>query len=71
MTRNADVEIDDDRAKDDEDYLDFVKNALKKRSRLAPLRMEVYRSIPDSMLNYLCEQLDISKAPGIFVQNPA
>ena len=30
VTRNADVEIDDDRAKDDEDYLDFVKNALKK-----------------------------------------
>lgn len=70
VTRNADVEIDDDRAKDDEDYLDFVKNALKKRSRLAPLRMEVYRSIPDSMLNYLCEQLDISKAQVFLSKTP-
>lgn len=70
VTRNADIDIDDERAKDDEDYLDFVKNTLKKRSRLAALRLEVYRSISDDLLNYLCQELHIEKEQVFISKTP-
>lgn len=61
VTRNADITIHDNAAEDD-DYRDYVKKVLKKRARLAPLRLEVYRNIHPDLLNYLCTQLKISKA---------
>lgn len=70
VTRNADIDIDDERARDDEDYLDFVKNTLKKRSRLAALRLEVYRSISDTVLDYLCRQLHIERAQVFVSKTP-
>lgn len=61
VTRNADISLNEE-SPEDEDYRNYVKKVLKKRPRLAPLRLEIYRDIHPSSLNYLCEHLNISKS---------
>lgn len=70
ITRNADINLNEDQIDDDDDYREYMKHILKKRNRLAPIRLEVYKEIAQNSMEYLCshlslkqEQVFISKCP--------
>ena len=48
-------------ADEDEDFRHHMKKLLKKRSRLAPVRMEYYREIDQRLEAYLAEKLGLRK----------
>lgn len=60
VTRSAD--IDADMLYDDElDYREFMADLIKKRGRLAPLRLELTRELDSSIVSTLCSFLGISR----------
>ncbi len=70
LTRNADINLNDTQVDDDDDYRDHMKTILKKRSRLSPIRLEIFKYEKKEMNDYLCshlnlkpEQIFVSKAP--------
>lgn len=38
-----------------------MKKILKKRGRLAPIRLELYKEAPESVVTYLCDELHLKK----------
>jgi polyphosphate kinase len=67
VTRNADVEVDDDR---DEDLLQAMERELARRRFGPPVRLEVADSISDHVLDLLVRELDIQtdhvvRVPGL------
>ena len=70
VTRNADINPNDESYDFDEDYRHHMKKILKKRNRLAPVRLEIQGGISDTLLDFLSarlslprQQVFISKAP--------
>ena len=61
VTRNADISPEDEEFDDDDDYRHHMKKILKKRKRLAPVRLEIQYECTNEMLDYLCERLNIRK----------
>ncbi len=61
VTRNADIGLSDSQIDEDEDFRGFMKKILKKRTRLAPIRLELYKYSDLRLLNFLCDQLNIRK----------
>lgn len=61
VTRNADINLDDEQYDIDEDYRHHMKKVLKKRARLAPVRLEIQGDCPSSLINFFSERLDIKK----------
>ncbi len=61
VTRNADIALSDSQIDEDEDYRGYMKKILKKRTRLAPIRLELYKYNDLKLTNFLCEQLNIQK----------
>lgn len=59
VTRNADLSPADEDYHDDVDYRHLMKKILKKRQRLAPVRLEVQTQISEPLLHYLCEHLHL------------
>ena len=59
VTRDADVEIRDDKA---EDLLALIKESLRERRFGLPVRLEVAATMPAEMVEYLTHSLDIT--PG-------
>ena len=43
VTRNADIALSNSQIDEDEDYKGYMKKILKKRIRLAPIRLEFYK----------------------------
>lgn len=70
VTRNADINLNEKDIDEDVDYRGFMKKILKKRSRLAPMRLEVERSINEDMLNYLCKQLKLKRSQVFICKTP-
>jgi polyphosphate kinase len=67
ITRNADLEIDEDR---DEDLIEAMERELAKRRFGPPVRLEVAATISDHVLDTLIEELDMDpqavvRVPGI------
>ena len=60
VTRNADVNPDDEAFEYDEDFRQKMKKVLGARRRLAPVRLEYDREISDCFLQYLCDRLSIT-----------
>jgi len=60
VTRNADIAF-SGLVDDDKDLRYFMKEELKKRSRLAPVRLEYYGSIHEQLKKYLREKLDLKE----------
>lgn len=60
ITRNADMDMD---ALYDEDlnYREFMEKLIKKRKKLAPVRMELSRQIKESAQKMLCEYLKLDE----------
>lgn len=61
VTRNADLVIDGSGFDADEDFSLYMKKILKKRTRLAPVRLEVQHDINQQLLDFLMEKLHLSK----------
>ena len=61
ITRNADITLNEDQIDDDDDYREYMKHILKKRNRLAPIRLEIYKEIHSDSLEYLCSHLSLRK----------
>lgn len=61
VTRNADLVIDGSGFDADEDFSLYMKKILKKRTRLAPVRLEVQNDINQQLLDFLMDKLHLSK----------
>ena len=62
VTRNADITLSEDQIDEDEDYMGYMKKILKKRTRLAPIRLEFYKYSDPILTKFLCDQLNIQKS---------
>lgn len=65
ITRNADIDA-DSMYDEDLDYRDFMVELIKKRKKLAPVRMELSREIID----LLCEYLELERKYVFYTQTP-
>ncbi len=70
VTRNADINLDEHDIDEDEDYRGHVKKILKRRNRLAAIRLEYYRYMTDDALNYLTRQLHLKKSQVFMSKSP-
>lgn len=61
VTRNADINPDDEQYDVDDDYRRHVKKVLKTRGRLCPVRLEFYNNISNDILTFLCNNLNLKK----------
>ena len=59
VTRNADVSLDDEPYDDMSDYRKMMESVLKKRRRLAAVRLELSNLLDQAYLQYLMDQLEL------------
>ena len=67
VTRNADIDA-DALYDEDLDYREFMADLMKKRRRLAPVRLELSRALDEEIIDALCEALEIERA-AVFRNN--
>ena len=60
VTRNADIDA-DALYDDDIDYREFMVELIKRRKRLAPVRLELSRELDGDIVNTLCEYMDVPR----------
>ncbi len=70
VTRNADISPEDENFDVDDDYRLHMKKVLKKRGRLAPVRLEIQGQLPQDMIDELCERLQMQKERVFFSKAP-
>jgi len=61
VTRNADIALSNSQIDEDEDYRGYMKKILRKRTRLAPIRLEFYKYFDAQLTEFLCNQLNIQE----------
>ena len=61
VTRNADINPDDEAYELEEDFRLRMKKALKKRARLSPVRLEISIRTSREFTQYLCDKLNLEK----------
>ena len=61
VTRNADIDVLESTDENDDDYREHMKRILKKRSRLAPVRLECERELSDVLSPLLLKPLGLKK----------
>ena len=59
VTRNADLDATEGTDESDEDYREHMKRILKKRSRLAPVRLESERPLSNTLAKMLLKRLGL------------
>ena len=62
VTRNADISPEDEDYDVGEDFREHMQKVLKRRGRLAPVRLEVQGEPSEELLTYLCQRLDLPRA---------
>lgn len=70
VTRNADINPNDASYDFDEDYRHHMKKILKKRSRLAPVRLEIQGSISEPLLAFLTARLSLPRQQVFYSKTP-
>lgn len=70
VTRNADISPEDEAPDLEEDYLQHMKKILKKRLRLAPVRLEMEYSGDSLITEYLRERLKIKETQVYITKVP-
>jgi len=70
VTRNADIALSDSQIDEDEDYRGYMKKILKKRTRLAPIRLELYKHSDSILTEFLCDQLNIQDSQVLISKTP-
>ncbi|HWP68662.1 MAG TPA: hypothetical protein VN437_05120, partial [Rectinemataceae bacterium] len=61
VTRNADLELDDEAAGNEEDYRKAMQHILKKRRRLMPIRLETNLTATSEISKLLAERLGLAQ----------
>lgn len=67
VTRDADIEIREDEA---EDLLRVIQQEIRQRRFGSPVRLEVSASMPDEMVDYLTESLDLLSEDVYVIDGP-
>jgi polyphosphate kinase len=67
ITRDADMEIRDEEAKD---LVSLIQHELRRRKFGVPVRLEVSRGMPREMIQYLTESLDLSDNDVYVIDGP-
>lgn len=62
VTRNADLDMYEESDEYDEDFRSHMKRILKKRSRLAPVRLESERPLSDVTERFLAKRLELKRS---------
>ena len=70
VTRNADFGSDEEALDEDIDFRLHMKALIKKRQRLAPVRLELDDPISPEMLDFLCSRLLINQAQVYYSSAP-
>ncbi len=71
VTRNADISPEDEAYDVDEDYRQHMRKIVKKRNRLAPVRLEIQSSTRDEKaIEFLCSKLKLSREQVFFSKCP-
>ena len=65
ITRNADIDA-DSMYDEDLDYRDFMVEIIKKRKKLAPVRMELSKEMDGEIIDLLCGYLDLDPVVYVF-----
>jgi len=60
VTRNADIDA-DALYEEDIDYREFMAELIKRRKRLAPVRLELSRELDGEIVRTLCKHMDVRK----------
>ena len=60
VTRNADIDA-DALYEEDIDYREFMAELIKKRKRLAPVRLELSRELDGDIVRTLCKYMDVRR----------
>lgn len=60
ITRSADIDA-DALYDEDLDYREFMEDIIKRRKRLAPVRIELSRELDDEIVNRLCSYMEIER----------
>ena len=60
VTRNADIDA-DALYEEDIDYREFMAELIKRRKRLAPVRLELSRELDGEIVRTLCKHMDVNK----------
>ena len=61
VTRNADISPEDEAYDVDEDFRQHMRKIVKKRARLAPVRLEIQGGKGERLLPFLCEKLGLPR----------
>lgn len=70
LTRNADISYDDDDIELEEDYRSLMKKMLKKRKRLAPVRLEIDKAPSEEVEGFLLPHLGLDKNRLFVTKSP-
>ena len=70
VTRNADLELDDEVTGNEEDYRKAMQHILKKRRRLMPVRLETNLTIASELANILSTRLGLTQAQTFTRRGP-
>ena len=70
VTRNADISPEDEDYDVMEDFREHMQKVLKKRARLAPVRLEVQGHPSEELLSYLCQRLELPREHVFFSKAP-
>lgn len=57
VTRNADIDVNEAMFDQDIDYRQVMSELMKKRRKLAPVRLQFWNEPPQAIAEYLCERL--------------
>ena len=69
VTRNADIDA-DALYDEDLDYRDFMTELIKRRKKLAPVRLELTREMDGEIVDILCDYLELDSDYVFQVQSP-
>lgn len=70
ITRNADIHADDEDFEINDDFRSIMRDMLKRRKRLAPLRLELSNLVSDECYNFLKKKLRLADAQIFYVKAP-
>lgn len=70
VTRNTDIVLPNYQIDEDEGYRGFMKKILKKRTRLAPIRLEFYKYTNSKLTNFLCNKLNLKENQVMISNSP-
>lgn len=70
VTRNADIDPDDEGVEEEEDYRQHMKKVLKMRQRLQPVRLEVQSGLDEKLEEVVLDELGLETRRAFHVDRP-